>query len=576
MIMERVLALKALNQYRKRDVIPYLGLRYYLNNKSAQSSRWINEVATKIAQDTTEPSYLRTFHFKDKEDDGSYKYRDVHLPSPNEALVEVALITELSKYEAFHPKSFVYSYRFADHDDTSGVFAPYFNGLRDRQKDIAKACKESVAHIALYTDIQRFYPSIRIQDALEVWKRKSENSGLDRSFIELGNILLKKQSLQGLRDDSCLGVLTGPIFSHVIANLLLDDIDGLMYELTDGHYWRYVDDIVFIGTKNDVDEWRATLEQKLKELDLKLHDGRKDFKVTSETWLEGEKDFDTAISNRWISLIADTKRYLIKQPTEEAFNNLQQSFLENNMRIPLIDYSIASKEVSTLRKFSSWLRRYRKWSYKNVRQVTPEQLTTLGFNTRSQLLNQLDKLLNYQGQLDEYANKRLIPKLRFIAGRLVLLASKQELLEVSAKLKPFGELRFLCTIMECIATRDVSEVLKMGTNATQAACQVLSVSAEPVTFNIENYDEVIELSLSVLAFNGIAFDSEFEPSKLRAFAGGLELKKLMLDDDKFIQEVACLHGLSSPRHSMMLREAFDVDEDLAMDVINQLQNSSHC
>lgn len=72
------------------------------------------------------------------------------------------------------------------------------------------------------------------------------------------------------------------------------------------------------------------------------------------------------------------------------------------------------------------------------------------------------------------------------------------------------------------------------------------------------------------------FDSEFEPSKLRAFAEGQRQKELMLDDDKFIKEVACVHGLASPRHNMMLREAFDVDEDLAMDVINQLQSCSHC
>jgi len=574
--MDRALALKALNQYRKRDVISYLGLRYYLDNKSSQSSRWINEVATKVALDATEPSYFRTFHYKDIKDNDTYQHRDVHLPSPNEALAEVALITELSKYEAFHPKSFVYSYKFAAHDDTSGVFVPYFNGLRERQKDIAKACKKGVEHIALYTDIQRFYPSIRIQDALKVWKRKSENSGLDRRFIDLGNTLLKKHSLVGLKDNCCLGVLTGPVFSHVIANLLLDDIDDFMYELTGGHYWRYVDDITFVGAESDVDGWRAILKEKLNELDLKLHDGRKDFKVTSEAWLEGEEDFSEAISNRWISLIADTKRYLIKYPTEEALKSLQQSFLENNIRIPLLDYAAASKEVSTLRKFSSWLKKYRKWSYQKLWRITPEQLTTLGFNTRSQLLNQLDKLLIDQGQLDAYANKRLVPKLRFIAGRLTLLATKQELLEVSEKLQPFVELRFLCTIMECIATRDVSEVLKMGTNATQAACQVLGVSTEPVTFNIEKYDEVIELSLSVLALNGIPFNSKFEPSKLRSFAEGKRQEELMLDDEKFIQEVACLHGLGSPRHSMMLREAFDVDEDLALDVINQLQSSSHC
>ena len=58
------------------------------------------------------------------------------MPSPNEALAEVALITELSKHQTFQPKSYVYSYRLAEYNDSSGVFTHYFNGLKERQRDI--------------------------------------------------------------------------------------------------------------------------------------------------------------------------------------------------------------------------------------------------------------------------------------------------------------------------------------------------------------------------------------------------------------------------------------------------------
>jgi len=498
------------------------------------------------------------------------------LPSPNEALAEVALITELSKHQTFQPKSYVYSYRLAEYNDSSGVFTHYFNGLKERQRDIAKACKKSANFVVLYTDIKRFYPSIKFEDAKPVWLRKTDESDLEKRFIELGNSLLRKQAEVSQIDETSNGILTGPIFSHIVANLLLDDIDILMHDLTGGHYWRYVDDVVLVGTSDEVDEWRSVLQAKLDEFELELHDGKKDFVVSSENWLEGEDDFESDISQRWTSLIADTKRYLIKSSTDEVHQSLQHHFLENNIRIPLVDYSIASREVPTLSRFSSWLRKYRKWSYKKVMRVTPERLTTLGFNTRAQLLNQLENLLDNHSVQNEYAYKRLIPKLRFIAGRLILLASEQELLEVSSKLKPFSELNFLCSILECIATRDVSEILRMGTNATQAACQVLKVSPEPVTFSVEEIDEVIELSLAVLTFNGIGFESDAEPSKLRIFAGGQKLSELMLDENRFIREITCLHGIAAPRHSAMLCEAFDVDEELAMDVINQLQSSSHC
>ena len=42
----------------------------------------------------------------------------------------------------------------------------------------------------------------------------------------------------------------------------------------------------------------------------------------------------------------------------------------------------------------------------------------------------------------------------------------------------------------------------------------------------------------------------------------------------FIREIACLHGIArSPRHPDMLESVFDEDEDLAIDAVDQLQQS---
>jgi hypothetical protein len=37
-----ILAVRAVNQYRRREVFAYLGLRYYLENTAARSDTWIN------------------------------------------------------------------------------------------------------------------------------------------------------------------------------------------------------------------------------------------------------------------------------------------------------------------------------------------------------------------------------------------------------------------------------------------------------------------------------------------------------------------------------------------------------
>jgi len=48
----------------------------------------------------------------------------------------------------------------------------------------------------------------------------------------------------------------------------------------------------------------------------------------------------------------------------------------------------------------------------------------------------------------------------------------------------------------------------------------------------------------------------------------------MTSGNAFIREIACLHGIApGPRHPEMLESVFDEDEDLAIDAVDQLQQS---
>lgn len=96
--MTSVIALKAINQYRRRDIYAYLGLRYYLNNSSAKNDYWIEEVCCKLVLERSEYGYLQSYHYKDCIDN-EYIYRDVYLPTPIETLSEALLIYNLSKYK---------------------------------------------------------------------------------------------------------------------------------------------------------------------------------------------------------------------------------------------------------------------------------------------------------------------------------------------------------------------------------------------------------------------------------------------------------------------------------------------
>ena len=568
-----VLSVKAINQYRRRDIIPYLGLRYYLDNFSACRDRWINEISTDLTINRSAPNYLKIFHFKEMQQDGVIGHREMYFPGPNEALAETALLTELSRHNSFLSASYVYSYKFSSPNSKEGVFESYFNGFKDRHKDIAKACWAVEDGLVFYTDIKKFYPNITADLAQQAWDRAIEDSNLSEVFIAVGNKILHDHKLVCEKEGTGKGLLTGPIFSHVIANLILDPIDREMNEITNGCYWRYVDDIVMVGSDRQLDDWRNVLENKLGDMGLELHVGDKDFRLIAEDWLGGENDFESGIGTPWISLIGNIKRFLLANPNMDV--RLEKEFLNTDIRIPVKSYAQAVKESSYIQKFNSWRRKYY-WSLRAVRTITIPLIMSSAERAMEYYHEALLNLLVEDNKnIESYERKRLIPKLRYYSGRLLFLLDSEGLLAISEKLKEYPELTVLAEVMTAVAIRDVSKVIELGSNATQAAAQILRLSNAPVQCNVDCFNEVNKQSLAVLCLNGVELDIEPPNEPLNKFANGENFRELMSSPDLFIQEIACLHGITVPRHGEMLDMAFDLDEDLAFDVINQLQNSSH-
>lgn len=475
--MSTELAVKALNQYRKRDIFPYLALWYYVESSVGRQNRWIKDVSTRLTTQNEHFGYLRMYHFKDISDD-EFIHRDIYVPAPSEALAEVALITELSKHEAFVPKPYVYSYRFASDKEKRGVFKPYFDGFKERHKSISDSCWKTENGVVLYTDIKKFYPSITSADAVEAWKEACQQSELNSDYERLGLRILENHMKVSEQDRTGKGLLTGPTFSHVIANLLLDRIDQEMNDISDGNYWRYVDDVVFVGTAEQVSLWREKLEGKFNELNLVLHDGDKDFQVSCEEWLEGEYDFDNSIGNEWVSLISDVKRFLLANPLKK--DELQQSFQENNIRIPVVDYSDAVKDSSYLQRFQDWMRKY-KWATKSVKSITINGLLIQAKKCEESLSIKLADLLKEDCSFSPYSEKRITPKLRYLSGRLLYLSSRENLGRLGGILLNRPDLYLIAKTMEAVASRDFTDVLSMGVNATHSAAQLIrSEGNEPV------------------------------------------------------------------------------------------------
>ena len=570
-----ILAVRAVNQYRRRDVLAYLGLRYYLANSAARTDQWANEVAPSLVLRRANPAYLVVQHFKDVDARGVVAHRELFLPGPNEALAEAALLAACAESGgAFVPDNSVFSYRLATGSDVSGVYQHYMHGLRARHVAIANACKQAPEAKVVFLDLRRFYPSIDIRRARSVWTDACAESALPVPWIDLGLRLLDEH---GLASGAARGhLLTGPMFSHLIGNLMLRRIDQQM-SACPGRYFRYVDDIALVGSASEIEASLLVLRSQLDEIDLQLHDqnSSKSLTVTAQTWLNSERDYEEQKGGvSWMTFIGDLKRLLLTNP--QLRGALVDALAGEGFRIPVPDYSAAVGE-RTYRERLAFLFRT-DWFRRRVRAPSIQSVMAMAFALRDAYGREALVLLDGLERADTFQSKRLLPKLRYRFGRLAYLGDDSQLANLASASANVSALRFHSAVAGAIATGDVGGVIGYGVNAAQAAAQPLRMQSRRCFIGESSKLTGAEQSLAVLNLNGLKIDfpaSDPVANELLAFAVSGSNSDLMRSGDPFIRELACLHGISDhPRHQQTLDTAFDHGEDIALDAIEQDHQSS--
>lgn len=568
-----ILAVRALNQYRRRDVIAYLGLRYYLHSASSRSDQWIKRIAPHLVMSRQGAAYFRVHHFKEHVS-GEVKHRPLFLPGANEALSETALLDECAKLAMFGNHKSVFSYPLALVDSRYGTFDHYSHGLRARHEGIAAACVETPSGVVRYLDIKRFYPSIKIDVAMRIWKKFAEGSGLPSEFRDLGErLILDHGSVDRLDEKNAL--LTGPMFSHLLANLVLREFDEEMAAKLPGRYFRYVDDITIVGESKAVAHSIDEIRRRLGDVGFTLHDDKspKNFEVAVGAWLKGRDDFkQTNREFSWMALIGGLKDFLLLNPAER--NTIQAAFRAEGFRIPVIDYNAAVHERDALERIRNNM--WRAWRRHKMRGTSAKTLIAHAVGLRQQCEGDLNKCLT-EKPVSGFDRKRLIPKLRYLSGQVAYLSSAESLMNIGKRLAVYHEMDLQAGVLKAVGTEKLDEVLPLGTNAAQAAAQPLRAAGSKCTIGVGIHDEVAEQSLAVFMLNGVNIDNPNKraSSELIGFAADGANAGLMKSGDPFVRELACLHGFSgNARHPAMLESIFDEDERLAMDTIEQLQESA--
>lgn len=567
--LAEIIAVRAVNQYRRRDVFAYLGLRYYLDNSAARSDRWAHDAAISLVLTNTRTSYLQSQHFKEFSDNGSVVHRTLFVPCPNEAYAESALLAECERHAEFANPACVHSYQLAPPDYRMGVFVNYFSGLQTRHDSIAAACTENADSIVRHLDAKKFYPSIDVSRASEAWNKIATTAGLSPRYAKTGNMLLQGYGTAGNN-----ALLTGPMFAHLVANLVMREIDLEFSSLGSIRYVRYVDDITLVGAAREVSEAAKRLQERMQSLGIELHadDASKSIQVSSADWMLGKDDFQQETGPSWLHLIRWIKQLLVRDPgNREA---IQQAFREHQIRIPVRDYSQVSREVGYL----EWIINMSKlnWFRRCTRDVSLGDVIALAVKLRKRYKIQIASLLDDFDSASDYARKRLIPRIRFAASRLIYLSEDSALLELADALNGVPELAFHAAVMKAVATGQIDELLSMGVNAAQAAAQPMRAAMKPGTTSFAFFPKTKQQSLAVLLMNGVqvqlSSNHEDDSPLIWLAKNGVTLDMMQSDDVAF-QNFACLHGLSEARHPAIFETAFDEDEALALDAIDQLNQS---
>ncbi len=554
---------RSVNQYRGRDIFAYLALRYCVSSQAAKSDSWAINNAIHIVMGSEKGDYLRSLHFKQINEKDEVEIREIYVPSTSEALAEAALIAECSDKIHNYFKRELFSYIPSESGDRRSYFRPYMEGLRARQKAIKAACEKMETAEVLYLDVKSFYPSITTALARTAWLRFCEATNLEERYKNLGFKLIYNHSLRS----NGKGMLTGPMFSHLIANIVLKPIDDWASNLPVS-YFRYVDDMTLVGPSAAVGECVDALRERLKEIGFAIHDldAPKSIRVSAEEWQISSRDFDESeVSRRWMRLIGDIKKFILFDNSQA--DSLKESLRARGYRIPILDYSIAIKEANTfqrIRELGIWA-----WLKLRTKAVSVDTILEDAHVLNASLNQSLRQFLQYGKDGNSFTRKRTLSKLRYILGRLVYLAGPAEIDSILESIREWPELSFHREILRAIATGDCSTVARFGPNVAQAAAQIFRAASETARFSDALTTEAEIQSLAVFILNGVSVEGQVRSidHPLLRFAKGPVDDDLMYQPRGMLQELACLHGKGEARHAQIMNSAFDLAQDISLDAL---------
>lgn len=259
--MKNYILNRPVNALRKGYDPAFLGAKIRAKNPSSIQAAIIERSIQKKLNSSEHWNYKKYSIFKGVSPDGKLEYRKCLTPSPTTAAAEAFLINEISQFKDLISPPNVFSYRIANQNASSNYryFLPQYEA---RNKAILSCLSKSQDHVAVFFDIEKFYPSVNMQMMIEKLKKfhLEMKSHIDlRVFVDF--------SLQQLLE-SPSGLPVGTEISHLLANILLRDFDKKLCDKFGDKFFRYVDDITIVCHQSDVEKTKLEVNSLIVQLGL--------------------------------------------------------------------------------------------------------------------------------------------------------------------------------------------------------------------------------------------------------------------------------------------------------------------
>lgn len=498
------LGVRALNDYSRRSYFTYLALRYAMEATAVCKDRWARDVSPEIVHREPEAGYHVEYAFKELIK-GKPFFRTIYSPSSNEALAEAALLEACGKAGGpFSPRPDVYSYRLAKDTEQEGSFSPYFDHFKRRQVAIGRCCKRNKRSVVLYADIRNFYPSLSRTKVKNLWKAACRETGLDAKWADLGLKLLERQ-----KPLSPKGLMVGPMFSHLLADLALRSFDAEMRARYARKYFRYVDDIALIIPISAVADVKRQMARLLSSAGVKLHP-KKFAVMPCQEWAQSApwQGMPASIEQRdkkWMALIDRIKCYLLKKPDEADL--LAYELRAAEIRIPLPRYQAGVTDPEYLARLKK--RKDTLWFRKQVSRLTIPKIVSQARRAVGGYMEEFSAQWAAYGQVTGNMERKWhTSRIKGLLGKLTMLAPEESVPGITRLLEAHPEFTASRAIFSAIEHNDVTELIALGGSVCGAAGQVLAARGQIYKCAPKRWPSEARQGFATLCLMGVKVDAK--------------------------------------------------------------------